>query len=534
MCRKSIWCIAVLFCQALWAAGQFQYIPNPAAGVEFSRGEAALKIGNIAMAIESYRKAVILDPDWPDSVSALIGAVKTALRNKPLELRTGSPVFRSMRELYLARAAAAPNNALYQWAVAAFDDSPLQEMAERYYRSAIAIEPKFIKAYEGLAATLSFRGDLEGERECLNKLRELQPGNMDALALHAQRVLEADPALARKLTSELLKSWHHPAGADLLSRFAAFDGNLDSRIATLEQLKAWYPASENDTTEWHMRFLFDAYNRTEPFKALALAQEMIAVLSPRSEAGRDWLAMSQYQQSLTLARSLMERKSYQEAAQELKMAPPFMISATPQAIMQAQALELAGKSDQAYQIAIDFMARRPSDELAPILARCAEKRKRTGAQVEADLWAARIRRARKMPDFELPSYGGNAMTKLSQFRGRVVLLDFWHPGSITARDDLPHIKRMYDKYEARGLTVITINTEPVMYVAAVLMKRYPFVALRASSSGWASKEFGINTAPYYLLLDRDGRALYTPQFGSFDAQRSFELAVEALLAHKGK
>jgi tetratricopeptide (TPR) repeat protein len=533
--RKSILFIAVLFCQALWAAGQSQHIPIPSAVVEFSRGEAAQKIGNIVMAIDSFRKAVILDPDFMDAVSALVSAVKTALSRMSLELQTGSPGLRAIRELYLARAAAAPDNAVYQWAIAVLDDSPLQEMAERYYRSAIAIEPKFIKAYEGLAATLSFRGDLQGERECLNKLREMQPGNMDALALYAQRVLEADPELGRKLTSELLKSVRHPAGADLLARLAAFDGNLNRRIETLEQLKALYPVSENDTTEWHMRFLFDAYNRTEPLKALSLAQEMLALMSPRSEAGRDWLVMSQYQQSLMLALSLMERKSYGEVVQELKKAaPPYLISATPQAILQAQALDLAGKTDQAYQAVVDVMARQPTDQLMPILARYAEKRKKTSLQVEADLWAARIRGARKMPDFELASYGGTGNTRLSQFRGRVVLLDFWHPGSITARDDLPHIRKMYDKYEARGLTVITINTQPTMWIAPFLMKRYPFLACRAPNSTWASREFGINTAPYYLLLDRDGRALHTPQFGSSDGQRTFELEVEALLAHKGK
>jgi tetratricopeptide (TPR) repeat protein len=533
--RKLIVLFAVLCGQAFWAAGQSSRLGDPTAAIEFSRGQAAQKIGNLTAAIDSYRKAVILDPDWAEPLTALVEAVKSARSNRPVNLQDSSPVLRALREFYGARAGAAPENAVYQWAIGLLDDSPLQEMAERYFRSAIAIDPKFIKAYEGLAANLAYRGDLQGERECLNKLVELQPRDMDALALYAQRVLESDPVLARTLTAELLKVYHHPAGADLLARLAAFDANLITRIATLEQLKAWFPASENDTTEWNMRFLYDAYNRTDPWKALALAQEMTAYMSPRSEAGRDWQAMSEYQQMLMLARSLMDRKSYEEAIRELKrIGPPFLVSATPHALLQAQALDLAGKTAEAYQVLVNTMAAQPTDELKPALARYAEKQKKSAARVEADLSAARSRGAWRMPDFELAPYHGVGKAKLSQFRGRVVLLDFWHPDSITARDDLPHIKRMYDKYGIQGLIVITINTRPALQIASLVTSRYPFYALRAPDSEWAEREYGIRPAPYYLLLDRQGRAFYQPQFGSYDAQRAFELQVEAQLAPPGK
>jgi tetratricopeptide (TPR) repeat protein len=534
--NRRWWISAALLCAgAITAAGQVYYLPRPEAKIEFDRGKAALKIGNTTAAIDFFRKAVGYDPYWMEACSALAKSAKDTLQRMAPEYRAGFTVLQSMRTFYLARAAAEPDNAICQWALGEFDDSPTRESAERYYRAAIAINPKFVEAYQSLAATLAYRGDLDGERECLNIVCQLSPGDMDASANYARRVMESNPVLGRKLTQELLVRWHIAAGADLLARLAAFDSSLESRIVTLEQLKAWYPVTDSDITEWHMKFLFDAYNRTDPLKALALAQEMELIMSPRSEAGRDWRALVAYQQSMVLARSLMDRKSYAEAATVLKKMEPLpVIAPDPQVALCAQALDLSGKTDQAYQMVVRALAEQPSDGLLPILADLGRKRNRSAAQVDADLWAAIVRGAPKFSDFELTSYGDSKKVKLSDFRGRVVLLDFWNSASATAREDLPHLKKMLDKYETKGLTILTINTAAMEPIGPVLMNRYRFVALRAPDVVWARREFSISTNPSYFLLNRQGRLLYRPQFGSFDAQRAFELEVETLLAHEGK
>lgn len=521
MNKKCVLFVATLFCAALWAGEQIPSPIKPDAALELSRGKAAEKIGDSWAALEHYCNAVILDPDCVECVSTPSQKAITS----PWTLSPPESL-RSIRAMYQSRSAAAPDNAFYLWAIAVLDDSATRVLAERSYRSTIALKPDFIKAYEGLAATLSFRGDLQGELECLNKLRDMQPGNSDALAAYAQRVLESDPALARKLTTELLQVSHHPAGADLLARLAAFDPNLTTRIETLEQLKAWYPPSENDTTEWHMRFLFDAYNRTDPMKALALAQEMVLLMSPRSEAGRDWQAISKFQARHIQARSLMERKSYGEAIKELKdLKTPYLVSNAPHSILDAEALEKTGKAEEAYQVLIRAMAAQPSDELKTAVNVCGQRRNKSSAQVNADIFAFRTKGAHKAPDFEVYLSNGWKPVKITEYRGQVVLLDFWNPSSVTARDDFPHLKKMLQKYEAKGFTIISINTRPDMPVASVLTNRYSFVPL--TYMGRSLDDF--KEVPYYLLLDREGRALYEPQFGGYDAQRSFELEVELLL-----
>jgi tetratricopeptide (TPR) repeat protein len=438
----------------------------------------------------------------------------------------------TLQAMYRERAAAAPANPFYPWALAELDDSRTQEVAEKRYRAAITIDPRFVKAYQGLAEVLAYRGDLTGERECLNKAYELQPDNLDALASYAQRVLEFDPELGRKLTDQLLRVWHHEAGSDLLARLAAFETDLGRRISTLEQLKAWYPATESDTTEWHMRFLFDAYNRTEPLRALALAQEMVLLMPPQSQAGRDWQALASYQETLMRARTLMERKNYAGVASELKkVAAPELVSADPQTLLHAQSLDLAGKTDQAYRLILEAMVVQPSDGLRSALAQYGAKNKKTNLQVESDLRSEIVKNTDKFPDFKL-DYEGEKGIKFSELcRGRIVLLDLWHPLSVTAREDFPHLQKMLDKYGSKGFAIVTVNLQPLDAMANVIMSRYHFGALSAPDPSWAMRELRLSsaTAPYYYLLDQKRRFVFRPQFGSIDSQHSFELMLQTLL-----
>jgi hypothetical protein len=52
---------------------------------------------------------------------------------------------------------------------------------------------------------------------------------------------------------------------------------------------------------------------------------------------------------------------------------------------------------------------------------------KTTQQVEEDLRALRDARATLAADFDLENYVDGSHTSLREFRGKVVLLDFWHP-----------------------------------------------------------------------------------------------------------
>jgi tetratricopeptide (TPR) repeat protein len=541
MKRYSCPILALLCCLLLAAAGAGQYSPRLDAKTEFERGRAALKIGYPAAALQSFRKAVELDPDYVEALSELVVTAKAVPRwreGQPVEdARAADSTLRAVRGLYTAQAARVPQSAVYRWALGQLDDSETQEAAERYFRQAIAIDPGFAKSYLSLASVLAYRGDYTGAREFLRRIFELHPEDSEVVAAYAQRVVETDPAFCAKLAEELLNpSLGNPAGSELIAKMSAFERNLTARIGMLERLKVLYPPNEYEVTEWHMRFLFDAYNRTDPFRALALAQEMSRLMPARSEAAGDWQDLVQFADAMVVARTLVDRKDFAAAAARLnKTKPPYLISPDPPALLQAEIADASGSAPRAYQLLASAYAEQPGDALLPVLMRYGAKIKRTAAQVEEDVWALRLKKAKTFRGFQLTAYRDGKKVQLSDYRGRVVLLNFWYPGETNCREEFPRLQKMLDKYGPQGLTIITINIYPPEdAIAAIITSHYGFISLRVPDDEWAARANKIDRTPTDILIDRQGRALFRPAFWGYDPQHTFELEIEAILGRNPK
>ncbi|MES1196776.1 MAG: TlpA disulfide reductase family protein, partial [Steroidobacter sp.] len=53
------------------------------------------------------------------------------------------------------------------------------------------------------------------------------------------------------------------------------------------------------------------------------------------------------------------------------------------------------------------------------------------------------------PDFSLPTKAGTAL-KLSQYRGKVVMLNFWASWCVPCRKEMPLMDQIYKKYAPAG------------------------------------------------------------------------------------
>jgi thiol-disulfide isomerase/thioredoxin len=102
-------------------------------------------------------------------------------------------------------------------------------------------------------------------------------------------------------------------------------------------------------------------------------------------------------------------------------------------------------------------------------------------------------------DFNLASVD-DQMVALQDYRGKVVIVDFWGTSHGPCRAALPHLGDIYQKYRERGLEVIGINYE------------------RGDRSTWSPliKEFvEKNSLPYTCLLGDEATKRQVPQFTSF-------------------
>lgn len=67
-----------------------------------------------------------------------------------------------------------------------------------------------------------------------------------------------------------------------------------------------------------------------------------------------------------------------------------------------------------------------------------------------------IKEGEQAPDFTLNGLDGTPVS-LSDFRGKVVVLNFWASWCPPCRVEMPHMQRLYEKYDAKNVVVLGIN-----------------------------------------------------------------------------
>jgi peroxiredoxin len=125
------------------------------------------------------------------------------------------------------------------------------------------------------------------------------------------------------------------------------------------------------------------------------------------------------------------------------------------------------------------------------------------AKATANLTA---RSARKpAPEFTLPDSSGAAV-KLSAYKGRVVLLDFWATWCTGCKTEIPWYMEFQDRYKDAGLSAIGVSLDedgwksvkPFLHDHNI---NYPIVVGDSKLAGL----YGITAMPVTLLIDRDGK-----------------------------
>lgn len=123
------------------------------------------------------------------------------------------------------------------------------------------------------------------------------------------------------------------------------------------------------------------------------------------------------------------------------------------------------------------------------------------AQTQAQDDAGPIRIGSPAPDFRLTTLKGESRS-LEQYRGKVVLVNFWASWCPYCRDEMPSMDRLVRLFPKGDLVVLAINVE----------KRIPEKYRRASVSfdflldatGLVQQRYGANRLPDTFIVDRKG------------------------------
>jgi peroxiredoxin len=114
----------------------------------------------------------------------------------------------------------------------------------------------------------------------------------------------------------------------------------------------------------------------------------------------------------------------------------------------------------------------------------------------------------RAPDFTLASLNGQTVS-LSQFRGRVVILDFWASWCGPCRATMPDVHALWRDLAARGVDLIGVSLDRTASAATSYLAASGFDDMIAlweslSAASAVASLYGVRAIPRTVVIDRSG------------------------------
>lgn len=112
------------------------------------------------------------------------------------------------------------------------------------------------------------------------------------------------------------------------------------------------------------------------------------------------------------------------------------------------------------------------------------------------------------PNFRLPALDGSGQHSLSDYRGKVVYLDFWASWCGPCQQSLPALDALQKEYDRDKFQVVAINLDESPEEARAFLKEYPVdYTILSELTGKTQRAYDLVGLPSSFLIDQKGEVI---------------------------
>jgi peroxiredoxin len=133
------------------------------------------------------------------------------------------------------------------------------------------------------------------------------------------------------------------------------------------------------------------------------------------------------------------------------------------------------------------------------------------------------------PDFVLKSLSGENI-RLSEFRGQVVLINFWASWAGPSRMEMPRLEKISATYRGNGFVLLGVNMDDTKSSASNFAAAYGITyPLLLDLRKAVVRQYAVETVPVTVLIDRSGTVRYVHKDYRVGAEQTYVAEIRTLL-----
>ncbi len=135
------------------------------------------------------------------------------------------------------------------------------------------------------------------------------------------------------------------------------------------------------------------------------------------------------------------------------------------------------------------------------------------------------------PQFSLMNFDGKKVS-LSDFKGQVVMVNFWASWCGPCRQEMPLLNEIYKSYKKAGFTLVGVNLDEVKSDALGFLKKTGSVdfPMLQDPEGKVADLYKNQAMPSSYFIDRKGNLAYLHQGYRPGEEKDYKSVIKKLLA----